>query len=79
MNDKILHAVVSSIAKQKHIELDKVKEESSLAELGITSLDAITIVYEIEEEFGIEVPGDVLESFETVRDIVNCIYELANK
>jgi acyl carrier protein len=79
MKDKIFDSVVAAIAKQKHIERDIILEKSSLVELGMTSLDAITIVYEIEEEFGIEVPGDVLESFETVKDIVECISGLITK
>ncbi len=78
MNDHILNSIVTAIAKQKHIEVDNISEGSSMTELGITSLDAITIVYEIEEEFDIEVPGDVLENFETVNDIKNCISELVN-
>ena len=78
MNDQILNSIVAAIAKQKHIDSDGISEGSSLTELGITSLDAITIVYDIEEKFGIEVPGDVLESFETVKDIVNCISDLVD-
>lgn len=78
MRDEILSSVVAAIAKQKHVEQSAMTETSSLDELGITSLDAITIVYDIEEEFDIEVPGDSLESFKTVQDIVNSISELVN-
>ena len=78
MKEDILNSIVTAIAKQKHIDADNISEDSSLDELGITSLDAITIVYDIEEEFGIEVPGDVLENFETVKDIMKCISELVN-
>ncbi len=78
MEDKILNSVVVAMAKQKHIEADTITNVSSLDELGITSLDAITIVFDIEEEFGIEVPGEALESFKNVQDIVNCISDLVN-
>ena len=78
MSDKILEIVINAIAKQKHLEKDSIASASSLDDLGVTSLDAITIVYDIEEEFGIEVPGDVLESLETVQDIVDGIAELYN-
>lgn len=78
MKEEILNSVVAAIAKQKLIDPDTISDESSLAELGMTSLDAITIVYDIEEKFEIEVPGDVLESFVTVKDIVNCISGLVD-
>lgn len=76
MKDKILNSIIAAIAKQKHIEPNSISEGSSLSELEISSLDAITIVYDIEEEFDIEVPGDELENFNTVLDIVDCMCSL---
>ena len=76
MREKILDSVIAAIAKQKHLDLNLITNESKLDELGVTSLDAITIVYDIEEEYDIEVPGDVLESLVSVQDIVDGIYEL---
>ena len=78
MSEKILNSVIVAIAKQKHIEPDSITETSLLEELGVTSLDAITIVFDMEEEFDIEVPGDVLESLKSVRDIVDGLIGLIN-
>jgi len=78
MNDKILNSVAEAIAKQKHIEPNSFTGMSSLAELGITSLDAITIIYDIEEEFGIEVLGDVIDNLESVQDIVDAISKIVD-
>jgi acyl carrier protein len=76
MREKILNSVIVAIAKQKHLDSSSITNESKLDELGVTSLDAITIVYDIEEEYDIEVPGDVLESLVSVQDIVDGIYKL---
>jgi acyl carrier protein len=73
MSETILSTVIRAIAKQKHLEPNAIKNTSSLEELGITSLDAITIVFDIEEEFGIEVPGEELEGLQTVQDIVESV------
>jgi acyl carrier protein len=78
MSEKILNSVIAAIAKQKHIDPGVISIGSLLDELGVTSLDAITIVFEIEEEFDIEVPGDLLESLKSVRDIVDGIAELTD-
>jgi acyl carrier protein len=78
MNEKILNSVVTAIAKQKHLEPDSITSSSLLGDLGVTSLDAITIVFDIEEEFDIEVPGDVLENLISVQDIVDGIDGLVN-
>ncbi|MCW8907014.1 MAG: phosphopantetheine-binding protein [Sedimenticola sp.] len=71
MTPDIETIVKTAIANQKMIEADSIMLDSSLEELGITSLDAITIVYEVEEECDIEVPNDQLESLNTVADIVS--------
>ncbi len=78
MSDQILSSVVAAIAKQKRIDHDLITANSLLEELGVTSLDAITIVFDIEEEFDIEVPGDLLENLKSVQDIVDGITELTS-
>ena len=76
MTSDIEKAVVAAIAKQKQISNDIISPVSSLQELGVSSLDAITIVYEIEELFDVEVPNEELESLLTVKDIVDGISNL---
>jgi acyl carrier protein len=69
-------AAVDAIARQKGIDPGTIELDSSLEALSISSLDAITIVYEIEEQFDIEVPNESLSSLETVRDIVEGVARL---
>ncbi len=76
MNDEILKAVIRAIAKQKRIDPDTVHEDSTLEELGISSLDAITIIYDIEEDFDVEVPNDKLDKLKSVDDIVRGVSSL---
>jgi acyl carrier protein len=76
MSDEVNRAVFEAIARQKLIPADSISLDSSLESLNVSSLDAITIVYEIEEVFDIEVPNDQLDSLETVRDITDGISRL---
>jgi len=76
MSQKILDAVVAAVARQKNISPSEIQPETSLEEIGISSLDAITIVYEIEDAFDVEVPNENLESLKTVQDIVDGVAEL---
>ncbi|MCW8949272.1 MAG: acyl carrier protein [Sedimenticola sp.] len=71
MSSDIETIVKTAIANQKMIDADSITLETSLQDLGVTSLDAITIVYEVEEICDIEVPNDELENLRTVQDIVN--------
>jgi acyl carrier protein len=71
--------VKTAIANQKMMDADSIALETSLQDLGVTSLDAITIVYEVEEICDIEVPNDELEGLTTVQDIVTGVKSLLDK
>jgi acyl carrier protein len=49
-----------------------------LSGLGITSLDVISIVYDLEEALGVEVPNDAIDSLRTVQDLVDGLQRLAD-
>jgi len=76
MAQDIENAVITAILRQKRLDADTITRDSVLSELGITSLDAITIVYDIEEQFDIEVPNETLEGLQTVGDIVDSLVSL---
>jgi acyl carrier protein len=44
--------------------------DTPLAELGIDSLGAITILYELEDRYDIEIPNELFDSLKIVNDIV---------
>jgi acyl carrier protein len=76
MTQDITQAVIKAIAQQKMLNSADISTESTLQALNISSLDAITIVYEIEEIFDIQVPNENLEALKTVQDIVDGITDI---
>jgi acyl carrier protein len=71
MTQDLVNAVIMAISKQKGLDSSRIGMDSSLLELGVNSLDAISIVYDIEDRFEVEVPNEMLADLESVRDIVN--------
>jgi len=47
--------------------------------LGIDSLGAITVLYELEDQLDIEIPNEVFDSLETVNDIVNKLQQILDE
>lgn len=47
--------------------------DARLDDLGLDSLKAITVLYDLEEEYDIEIPNELIESMHTVADIVTNI------
>ena len=67
-----LDKIKEIIAEQLSVEEDAVKMETHLMkDLEADSLDAVEIIMAIEDEFGIEVPDEDAEKFQTVSDIVS--------
>ena len=68
--DKIKQIIV----EQLQVEPDKVALETSLMkDLEADSLDAVEIIMGIETEFGIEIPDDEAEKFQSIGDIVKYV------
>ena len=76
MAQDIENEVIKAVVRQKKLDPAAISRGSVLTELGITSLDAISIVYDIEEQFGIEVPNETLQGLQTVGDIVDSLARL---
>ena len=61
--------VIKEISNYLKHDSSAIKPETLLNELGIDSLGAITILYELEDKLDIEVPTEVFDSLNTVGDI----------
>lgn len=63
--------VAEIIAKTAHCTTGEIKPETELEALGIDSLKAITVLFELEEAFDIEIPNELIASISTVGDIMD--------
>jgi len=63
-------AVFEVIASHIKSQPEAITREMPLADLGIDSLGAITILYELEDRYDIEIPNEVFDSLHVVNDIV---------
>jgi acyl carrier protein len=70
MPDDITEKVLDLIASTKRIPREQVSPTSTFAELGLDSLDAINLVFEVESTFNISVPDAVANSMTSVPQVV---------
>lgn len=73
MSDAVEQKVITAIAELKKADAGTISPDASLAELEIDSLDVVTLVFELEDEFQVSVPDDKIRSVRTVRDIIDGI------
>lgn len=76
MADKITEKVLDLIASVKRLPREKLTPDSTFDELGMDSLDAINLIFEIENEFNISVSDEAVKSITGVRDLVEKLQQI---
>lgn len=65
--------IIELIAEKCQKNVDSITPANRLDELGIDSMQAIVLLYDLEERYSIEIPTEVFESIECVGDIISKI------
>ena len=68
--------LIAIVRKEKDVPDDKLTPETPLAEAGIDSLDALSILFAIEEELHISIPDEQARSMKTFGDMADAIESL---
>ncbi|MDD6279943.1 MAG: acyl carrier protein [Ruminococcus sp.] len=63
--------VIRVIAEHLEVEESTLNENTTFAELGVDSLDAVEIMMELEDEFGIEIKAE--EAGKSVKELSDYI------
>lgn len=71
--EDIEHLVLTLVSKHANVPASTLTVDTVLDTLGIDSLKANTIVYDVEDRLGIEVANDAIENVKTVGDVVAAI------
>ena len=67
----VAERVKKIVVEHLGVEESKVVESASfIDDLGADSLDTVELVMAFEEEFGCEIPDDVAEKIQTIKDAV---------
>ncbi|HEV3330077.1 MAG TPA: acyl carrier protein [Bryobacteraceae bacterium] len=68
--------VLKVIATSKRIPLEQVTIDSEFQQLGIDSMDAVEILFALENEFDISIPDDEVRHVRNVRQMVEGVEKL---
>ena len=75
MSNTIADRVISVIARVRKIPPEEISLDGTFVELGIDSLGTIDLLFELEEEFDIEIPDDDALQMETIAEVVSSLEE----
>lgn len=69
-----LETRVSEVIRMRHPEFDlQAARDKSFFELGIDSIEVLSVVFEIEENLGISIPTEELRQVRTTGDLVRLV------
>lgn len=74
--------VIAIIAKKVRVDRPKIELSDKLQDLGLESLDAVEMIFDLEEKFDIQIPfnaNNPQTEFNTVGDVVSAIEQLVKK
>ena len=70
---EIERQLIEIVRQEKEIPDEKLTPETTLADAGIDSLDSLTILFAIEEKFGITISDDKARSLTTFGDMIDAV------
>jgi acyl carrier protein len=76
MSEELAARVTAVIARMQKLPAESVTLDKTFAELNIDSLDGINIMFEVENEFGIDIPDDEAKEIRSVRQMAEGIERL---
>jgi acyl carrier protein len=68
--------LIDIVKQEKNVTDDQLKPETLLADAGIDSLDSLTILFAIEEQFKISIPDDKARAMKTFGDMIDAVEAL---
>ncbi|MEE9336757.1 MAG: phosphopantetheine-binding protein [Methylococcaceae bacterium] len=71
--------VANIIVETAGCNFEDITLASKLQSLGVDSLKAITVLFELEEVFDIEIPNEMISTIVTVQDIMDKVEKLNTK
>ncbi|HEX4309663.1 MAG TPA: acyl carrier protein [Acidobacteriaceae bacterium] len=71
--NQVAEECIALIARQKGVSPEQIRPESTFDELAVDSLDRVSLAFDIEEKYDIEIPEDKLGQIKTVNDMVTGI------
>jgi acyl carrier protein len=72
----ILVTLQEILVKDYNVPREKLAPDANLSELGVDSLGLLELMFKIEDDFHVKIPGDTPTNLVTVQDVCTYIEEL---
>jgi len=78
MPDSLTDDVLDVIAETQRIPREKITLDSRFEDLGMDSMDAVNILFALEEKFDITIPDEAAKQIRSIREMVEGVQKLVD-
>lgn len=79
MEKRVIEVIKAYIEENVADDVDVTAQNEFVSDLGLTSLDVFSIVAAFEDEFDIEIPDRIVQTFTTVQELIDYLEENAEE
>jgi acyl carrier protein len=79
MSEELVRRLLPVIAEAQRIPVETITIDSTFEELGVDSMDGMTLLFAVENEFDINIPDDAAKSIRSVREMAEGVEQLLAK
>ena len=79
MPSDVTEDVLAVIAENQRIPREKITLDSRFEELGMDSMDAVNILFALEEKFDINIPDDAAKQIRSIREMVDGVQRMVDQ
>ncbi len=76
MDEALTAKVITQIATVKRIPVESITIDSTFKELAMDSLDAMNLMFALEEQLGISIPDEAASTIQDVRGAVAGVQQI---
>jgi acyl carrier protein len=76
MSDELVQRVIKTIAATKRIPEESITIDSEFVQLGIDSMDAVEVLFALENEFDIVIPDEEARTVRGIRQMCEGVERL---
>ena len=76
MSDELTERILKVIATSKRMPVEQITIDSEFQQLGIDSMDAVEILFALENEFDINIPDEEVRHVRNVRQMAEGVERL---
>ena len=78
MTETVKERVIEVIARSQNMSPEQLSVDATFEEMGLNSLDALSLIFDLEEEFNVAIPNEEAMTIRSVRQAIESLQKMVS-